>query len=138
VFHGERCVEEREKINTQGDKMFGMKSVNGYVEIATGIKLKTLNYGENSLMSEFLLEKGALLPEHAHPHEQTGYLVSGKLQLTIGDSSRVLAAGDSWNVPSGAKHKAAVLEDAVAIEVFTPCRQEYLKFVTHQDIVKFP
>ena len=116
--------------------MFGMKSVNGYVEIATGIKLKTLNYGENSLMSEFLLEKGALLPEHAHPYEQTGYLVSGKLHLTIGDSSRVLAAGDSWNVPSGTKHKADVLEDAVAIEVFTPCRQEYLKFVTDQDIVK--
>jgi quercetin dioxygenase-like cupin family protein len=118
--------------------MFGIKSANGYVEITAGIKIKTLIYGENTLMSEFLLEKGVLLPEHAHPHEQTGYLVSGKLKLTIGDSSRILAAGDSWNVPSGAKHKADVLEDVVAIEVFTPCRQEYLQFVTHQDIVKLP
>ena len=49
-----------------------------------GIERKTLVHGEKTLMTEFRLRKGAVLPRHSHPHEQTGYLVKGGIRLFIG------------------------------------------------------
>lgn len=114
--------------------MFGKHSENGYSKILDGIRIKTINYGRSTLMSEFLLDEGARLTEHSHPYEQTGYLVKGRIKLFIGASAKVLTPGDSWNVPSNATHKAEILEDSVAIEVFSPCREDYLKFIDKNDI----
>jgi quercetin dioxygenase-like cupin family protein len=115
--------------------MFGSKSDNGYMEVLNGIKIKTLNYGRDTLMTEFLLKKDSILLEHAHINEQTGYLVKGRMRLFIDGSSRIVTPGDSWNVPSNAKHKAEVIEDSVAIEVFSPGRNDYMKYVYDGDII---
>ncbi|MFH2220492.1 MAG: cupin domain-containing protein [Pseudomonadota bacterium] len=77
-------------------------------------------------MTEFLLEKGGVLPRHAHPHEQTGYLVKGRIRLSIGADEYDVRPGDSWCVPGGVEHGAVVVEDAVAVEVFSPVRKDYL------------
>ena len=114
--------------------MYGMSTHDGYTEILNGIKIKTINYGESTLMTEFLLDQNAVLPEHSHQHEQTGYLVKGKIKLFIGDSQKELKPGDSWNIPSNVRHKAEIIEDSVAIEVFSPCREDYKKFVNAEDI----
>ena len=37
-----------------------------------------------------------------------------------------MAPGDSWSIPGGMPHGAEVLEDSVAIEVFSPVRDDYL------------
>ena len=34
--------------------------------------------------------------------------------------------GDSWSIPGGTQHGAAILQDSVAIEVFSPVREDYL------------
>ena len=91
-----------------------------------GIEKKTLVYGEKSLLTEFRLEGGRNLPQHAHPQEQTGYLVSGHLRLTIGDETFDVHPGDSWCVPGDVEHGAQIVEDSVAIEVFAPLREDYL------------
>jgi quercetin dioxygenase-like cupin family protein len=98
----------------------------GYVDALPGILRKTLSYGEATLMSEFRLRAGSPLPLHDHPQEQTGYLVSGRLRLTIGGETHDVAPGDSWSIPGGVRHGAEALEDAVAIEVFSPVREDYL------------
>ena len=115
--------------------MYGIKTDNGYVEVLEGIRIKTINHGKNTLMTEFLLKKDALLIEHAHPYEQTGYLVKGKIKLFIDGLERTLKQGDSWNIPPDVKHKAEIIEDSIAIEVFCPCREDYLKFVNEIDIL---
>lgn len=114
--------------------MIGKASQNGYVEVTPGTRIKTLNYGENSLMTEFLLTKGALLSEHSHIHEQTGYLVKGRIRLIIDGKGIVMQPGDSWSIPSNAVHKAEIEEDAVVIEVFVPAREEYRKYLNEEDI----
>ena len=114
--------------------MFGKKTSLGYTEVIPGIKVKTICYGKDTLMTEFVLEKNAQLTEHQHEHEQTGYLVSGKIRLFIGEDSKELHPGDSWNIASNIKHKADIIEDSVAIEVFSPCREDYLKFLNTADI----
>jgi quercetin dioxygenase-like cupin family protein len=98
----------------------------GYVDALPGIRRKTLSYGGATLMAEFRLKAGFPLPVHEHPHEQTGYLVSGRLRLTIGGETHDARPGDSWCVPGGVPHGAEVLEDAVAVEVFSPIREDFL------------
>lgn len=97
-----------------------------FVDALPGIRRRTLSYGALTLMTEFRLQAGSPLPVHDHPQEQTGYLVSGRLRLTIGAETREVGPGDSWSVPGGVPHGAEVLEDAVAIEVFSPVREDYL------------
>ncbi len=106
--------------------MFVKDATKPLLSVVAGVERKTLAVGENTLMSKFVLEKGSELPLHKHPHEQIGYLVSGKIILTIGADSCSLDPGDSWAVPGGVEHKAEVLERAEAIEVFYPVRQDYL------------
>lgn len=106
--------------------MFAVKSDQGYITVADGIKRKTLVYGARTLMTEFLLEKGKTLPGHSHPQEQTGYLVSGQIRLTIAGEEFKVKPGDSWVIPGNAEHSAKVVEDSVAVEVFAPVRDDYL------------
>jgi quercetin dioxygenase-like cupin family protein len=105
--------------------MFAKASRAGYIPAAPGIRRKTLVYGDKTLMTEFLLEKGTLLANHSHPHEQTGYLVSGPMILTVGNDSQEIRPGDSRMIPGDVEHHAEILEDSVAVEVFAPRREEY-------------
>ncbi|MBU5614972.1 cupin domain-containing protein [Geomonas azotofigens] len=106
--------------------MFEKRSDEGYQQVLPGIRQKTLVHGAKTLMVEFLLEKGALLPPHSHPHEQTGYLVSGRIRLNIDGNIQEVLPGDSWCIAGDARHNAEIVEESVAIEVFSPVREEYL------------
>lgn len=106
--------------------MFTPGSTAGYREVIDKIKMKTIVYGDNTLMAEFRLEAGADLPAHQHPHEQTGYLVAGRIDLVIGDQTHAVGPGGSWCIPGDVTHRAYAHEDSIAIEVFTPVREDYL------------
>jgi quercetin dioxygenase-like cupin family protein len=106
--------------------MFSKKNPEGYHHPLEGIRRKTLVWGRNTLTTEFLLDKDTDLPVHSHPQEQTGYLVSGNMIMTIGDEEHIVRPGDSWCIPGGVDHGARILEDSVAVEVFSPVREDYL------------
>lgn len=106
--------------------MFTPGNNEGYQEVIDKIRMKTTVYGDKTLMAEFRLEAGADLPAHRHPHEQTGYLVAGRIDLTIGDQTHSVRPGDSWCIPGDVAHRAYAHEDSIAMEVFTPVRADYL------------
>ncbi len=106
--------------------MFYKSNRDGYKQILPGIQIKTLVYGEKSLLSEFQMEEGSQLPWHAHPQEQTGYLISGRIRLSIGEEAFEVVPGDSWGIPGNVPHRAEILANAVAIEVFSPVQEDYL------------
>ena len=106
--------------------MFTSGDADDYQTVAPGIRRRTLCFGSSTLMTEFRLLHGCKLPLHAHPHEQTGYLVSGHITLTIGDETHDVMPGDSWCIAGGVDHGAQVLQDSVAVEVFSPVREDYL------------
>ncbi len=101
-------------------------SEEGYRQILAGIEMKPLVYGENTLLCKFHLQKGSLLPRHAHPNEQTGYMLAGRMRFTIGDETLVVEPGDSWCIGANVEHSAELLEDSTILEVFSPVRADYL------------
>ena len=107
-------------------KMFNAHNTDGYQEALPGITRKTLIFGEKTLMTEFDLQGGSSLPEHSHPFEQTGYLVKGHMQLKIGGATYDVHPGDSWCIPLDVPHGAQIFEDSVAVEVFSPRREDYM------------
>ena len=54
--------------------------------------------------------KDATRPEYYHVYEQVGYLLSGKMKLSIEGTPRVLLPGDIWNIASNLKHKTEITE----------------------------
>jgi quercetin dioxygenase-like cupin family protein len=105
---------------------FQKASEKKYTPMLAGIARKTLVSGEHTLLTEFTLAQGADLPSHSHPQEQTGYLVSGRMMLTIGETEYDVRPGDAWVVPGGMPHGARVIKDSIAVEVFSPVREDYL------------
>jgi quercetin dioxygenase-like cupin family protein len=98
----------------------------GYTEMVHGVRLKSLVHGERTHLTEVRFVSGAVVPEHRHPHEQTGYLISGSLRFFGAGDDTVVRPGDCWSFPSGVPHGAEALEDSVVIEVFSPIREDYL------------
>jgi quercetin dioxygenase-like cupin family protein len=106
--------------------MYYKPDIAGYKELLPGVFMKPLTYGENSMLCEFQLKQGAVIPAHQHPHEQVGYLVSGSVRL-FGEAGELVASpGCSWNFEGGVKHGAEAYVDSVLVEIFTPLRQDYL------------
>jgi len=106
--------------------MFSPHANDGYRQAFPGILMKTLCYGERTLMTEFIMDAGSVLPLHSHPYEQTGYLVKGRIRLSIGGVEHDVRPGDSWCIGMNIEHGATIIEDSVAVEVFSPLREEYV------------
>jgi quercetin dioxygenase-like cupin family protein len=91
-----------------------------------GLSRKVLAYNDKLFLAEHRLEKGWVGALHSHPHEQVVYVVSGRLRVTTPGSDFEISAGDSFVVRGGINHAAAAIEDSLVIDVFTPCREDYI------------
>ena len=98
-----------------------------FEEVLPGIELSNLTLGESTHLTKVRLKKGSTLPEHRHHHEQTGYLLSGRLRFFSGDAEVIAEPGDCWTFRDNVPHGAEALEDTVVLECFSPVRDDYLK-----------
>lgn len=82
-----------------------------------GIKrtpLQTIAFpeGYNTVTGLAELPPGAKAGRHTHPGIETGYVLEGELVLSIdGQPDKTLKAGESYQIPAGAVHDAAVHGD---------------------------
>ncbi|PJF23898.1 MAG: cupin domain-containing protein, partial [Phototrophicales bacterium] len=95
------------------------------VEMLPDIYRRTMGCTDEVMLCEFYLLRGAVVPNHQHMNDQVGYVISGKIELTIGGQTRVLEPGDSYAIPGGIEHSAVALEDSVLIDTFSPPRDDY-------------
>ncbi|MFA5528789.1 MAG: cupin domain-containing protein [Peptostreptococcales bacterium] len=100
----------------------GRASENGWVELFEGIERKELVSGKITLLTKIKLAEGKILPPHKHHQEQTGYLISGHVIMTIDGKKNEFFPGDSWSIVSGTEHSAEALRDTVVVESFTPVK----------------
>ena len=91
-----------------------------------GLKRQVLAHSPAMMLVRHQMRQGWCGSAHAHPHEQLVYVVSGRIQITVDGVSRDAAAGSSFIVESNIEHQATALEDSVALDIFTPTREDYL------------
>jgi quercetin dioxygenase-like cupin family protein len=83
-------------------------------------------YNEKLFLAEHHMEKGWVGAAHSHPHEQIVYVISGHLKVTCAAKTFDVRPGDSFLVRGGVEHQASALEASHVIDVFTPCRNDYI------------
>lgn len=77
-------------------------------------------------IARFNLSAGAVVPAHAHDHEQVSYVVRGALRFVVAGEETVVRSGEALQIPSRAEHRVDALEDTEVIDVFSPIRQDWL------------
>jgi quercetin dioxygenase-like cupin family protein len=95
------------------------------VEMLPGLIRRTLVSSDKLMICRFDLEKGVEIPGHSHPQDQAGYVVSGKIRVSVEGESSDLGPGDSYSASSGAVHSAIALERSVVVDTFSPPREDY-------------
>lgn len=95
------------------------------VEMVPGVWRRTLSWGERVMVVQVVLEEGAVVTVHRHPHEQITYIVEGELSMDVEGQTYVLVPGDSLLFPADVEHGATALKRTVVVDAFSPPREEY-------------
>jgi len=106
--------------------MYSKNNSSDYKPLIPGVRMRPLVWGHKTHLCEFQLQQGYKLPWHNHPYEQTGFLISGKLNFRIDQSWHIAEAGDSWSIPENVEHEVEILENSTVLELFSPIRPDYL------------
>lgn len=78
------------------------------------------------MISEVRLEKGCMVPTHAHFNEQFAYVMRGRLRFGIGAEGSPqrheidVGAGEVLHLPANVPHSAEALEETVVLDIFSP------------------
>jgi quercetin dioxygenase-like cupin family protein len=99
---------------------------NPWIELAPGIRRRTVTHGTTMYQMVAELEAGSIMPEHKHPQEQIMHIISGRMKVNAGNDSRELGPGESFYLASNVPHGVETLEKTVVLDTFSPPRDEYL------------
>ena len=93
-------------------------------EAVENVHLTQLAVGDEMSIQHFRIEPGAVVPEHDHHHEQTGYIFAGELTFLVDDDEVTVGPDDSYvlasNEPHGAENRGD--ETVLGIDIFSPPR----------------
>ena len=92
-----------------------------------GMDRRILAFNDSLMAVEVGFETGSEGAPHTHPHTQLSYVLSGSFRYAVEDESVILNPGDSIVVPGGLIHGTVCLEAGTLLDVFTPCREDFLK-----------
>jgi len=92
-----------------------------------GLKRRVLAYNDKLFLAEHDMVKGWVGATHSHPHEQIVYVVHGHLKITCQGRMVDIRTGDTFVVRGGVEHGASAIEDSRVVDVFTPCREDYIR-----------
>jgi quercetin dioxygenase-like cupin family protein len=71
------------------------------------------------------LAAGALLPEHAHHHEQVVNVIEGELELTVDGAKHSLVPGKVMVLSPNVVHSGRAVTDCRVVDVFHPVREDF-------------
>lgn len=95
-------------------------------QIEPKIRRKVMSFSAEIMLVKVAFEAGGIGTLHHHPHLQISYVASGAFEITINGESKILKAGDVYNVPKNAVHGAVCLEEGILIDVFSPMREDFV------------
>lgn len=97
------------------------------VDADPGVKRQVLaDHADLMVVSFAFGAEGAEGKLHSHPHVQSTYVKSGRFRFFLDGTAFEVGPGDSFVIPSGAKHGCVCLAPGELIDCFTPRRDDFL------------
>lgn len=84
-------------------------------------------HADRMTIARIYVKKGGVVPRHQHEHEQVSYVLEGRLRFDFGDREEIVSAGEMMQIPSQQPHRVEALEDSVALDIFQPVRDDWLR-----------
>lgn len=91
-----------------------------------GVQFDLLAVGKQSMITKMRYTTDNHVPFHQHPHEQSGYVLSGKYRLQFGEYNEILTVGDTYSIPGNTEHSFEIIEAGEVIDFFSPPREDFL------------
>ncbi|MDB4915216.1 MAG: Cupin 2 conserved barrel domain protein [Gemmatimonadetes bacterium] len=91
-----------------------------------GVRRQVLGHGTELMVVRVEFQAGAEGALHHHPHRQATYVAAGRFDVTVGDETSELVAGDCFYAAADVVHGVRALERGALIDVFTPVREDFL------------
>ena len=85
----------------------------------------TFGHSEKITMARITLEKGALVAEHKHIHEQWSVVLEGELEFMVSGETQTLKPGTVVHIPSNELHSVKAITQCLVMDVFTPAREDF-------------
>lgn len=97
-------------------------------DVLRGVQFQ-IAVGQQQMLSMVTIDADGEVPEHSHPHEQCGIWLEGEADFVIGETTYHVRPGDSYIIPPHTPHSVRPCgHRARALDIFTPPREEYLKY----------
>lgn len=94
-------------------------------EMLPGVTRRAV-YLDDVMLTFFDFAPQAIIPEHAHPHQQITWVVSGAMEFDLDGEKRVLHAGDGVLISPNVRHSAVILDGPCrALDAWHPVREDY-------------
>lgn len=97
------------------------------VEQLNPLMTRQVVHTERLTIAMLSIAKGAVVPRHSHENEQVTQVVSGELLFNLPAGDVTVGAGGVLVLPSNQPHEVHALSDTVALDVFTPRREDWIK-----------
>ncbi len=95
-------------------------------QFVDGVKLHAIG-GEQVLLCRVTYAPGKFVPRHAHPEaEQAMVILDGEVEVTIGDETRRLGAGDVCVMNRGVEHELHSLGGVTFFEALSPVPLDHI------------
>ncbi len=102
------------------------QQMNPWIEIAPGIRRRTVTSGGSMYQMIANLEAGSVMPAHQHPQEQIAHVLQGRMRLIVSGQPHELTAGMAYYLGANVPHGVETVENTVVLDTFSPPRGDYL------------
>lgn len=82
---------------------------------------------ENMTIARLQLQQQAVVAQHSHHNEQVTTIERGALKFFIDGKELIVRAGESLTIPPHVPHGVEALEDTIAVDVFSPRRDDWIQ-----------
>lgn len=96
------------------------------IDLGGGTSRKVLAHNDKMLIAEVHFEKDSVGTVHSHVHTQCTYVVEGSFVFSIDGKEQTVKKGDSIVFESNVKHGCKCIEEGYVIDIFNPCREDFL------------
>jgi quercetin dioxygenase-like cupin family protein len=96
------------------------------VEVMDPLLTRQAIHTDKLTVARIVLQQGCVVPEHKHINEQCSQIVEGELIFYFPDREVRAVAGDVLAIASNESHRVVAVKDTVAIDTFTPPRQDWI------------